>query len=109
VPNGCGVNYGEGVSMTTETATFDFPEVMRFDDCQALDEFLRGARGRDVELNCGQVKRLGGLAAQQIVVAQRTWAADGQDMVLTGFAEGLAPGLAALGLDVLPELEEAAG
>ena len=53
--------------MTDQIATFDLPPVMKSEDCQKLDAFLRNHEDQLVSLNCRDVTRIGGQAAQVIV------------------------------------------
>ncbi|MEO1639374.1 MAG: STAS domain-containing protein [Pseudomonadota bacterium] len=68
--------------MTNDTSRFALPAVVRMEDCEALSQFLKDARGAAATVDCSGVTRLGGLAAQMIIVAKRTWAADDQPLEL---------------------------
>jgi anti-anti-sigma regulatory factor len=68
--------------MTAETAIFELPAAMKIDDCQALHAFLHTAQDQPVTINCGHVTRLGGLAAQLLLISSQIWASKGVDFLL---------------------------
>lgn len=62
--------------MPPDTATFDLPPLLKLEECQQLHSFLQQSAGTPVTLNCADVTRLGGLPAQLITMAAKTWAED---------------------------------
>ncbi|MEM8537766.1 MAG: STAS domain-containing protein [Pseudomonadota bacterium] len=87
--------------MTEETATFYLAPAMRLEQCEAFDAFLRASRADAVTVDCANVSRLGGMAAQQIVMAQKIWAAAGHEFALINVSDGMQKSLSTLGLDIL--------
>lgn len=87
--------------MTLETATYDLPTVPKFEDCQNLHSFLQNAVGTPVVVNCNAVTRIGGLAAQILCMAAKTWAADGVPLRFADPTADCRESLKTLGLDTL--------
>lgn len=89
---------GTTVQMTTEAATFELPATMKIDDCHALHTFLAAAQDRPVVINCDQVVRLGGLAAQLLFFGLRLWTSKGVSYSLSDPSEGFTQCLSDLGM-----------
>lgn len=87
--------------MTSECATFDLPEVMKLEDCQALHAFLQEHQGTAVILNCAAVTRISGLAAQMIHFAAGEWAGDDAGFSLHEASPGCHESLTTLGFESL--------
>lgn len=68
--------------MTQDSSRFALPDVVRMEDCEALATFLSDTRGAAATVDCSAVSRLGGLAAQMLLIAQRSWADEGQTLTL---------------------------
>ena len=69
------------------TAALALPAVLDIQAAEALRVQLLGARGRPLSLDGSSVERLGGLCLQVLLSAQRTWAADGHDLVVDPASE----------------------
>lgn len=63
-----------------------------------LADRLRQMRGRDIVLEAGAVEHLGAHAAQTLMIAAASWAADGHALRLSGLSDSAAAHLAALGI-----------
>lgn len=87
--------------MTVEPATYQLPENMRVEDCVALDQFLRDAADRPVQLDAAQTAKFGGLAAQVIAAHQKIRAGGGATLVIDAPSDGLHAALNTLGLVAL--------
>ena len=84
--------------MTADAATFQLPEAMKIDACQALHAFLLEAQDQPVRIDCSAVKRLGGLAAQLIAMGAKTWAHKGHAFEILNPSEGFQDSLETLGI-----------
>lgn len=91
------------LTMTLPATTFDIPMSPKVEDCQKLHAFLQQAVGTPVVLNCKGVARLGGLVAQIICMAAKTWAADGVPLHLVQPTDQCRENLEMLGLGSLLE------
>lgn len=87
--------------MTPDTATFDLPPVLKLEECQQLHTFLQQSVGTPITLNCGAVTRLGGLPAQLIAMAAKSWALDDVPMLLANPTDNFRDCLQSLGLDAV--------
>lgn len=87
--------------MTLDTAIYNLPMAPKLEDCQNLHAFLQDAVGTPVEVNCNAVTRLGGLAAQILCVAAKTWAAEGVPLRFADPSTECRDSLTMLGLDTL--------
>ena len=58
---------------------------------------LLEARGRDVALEAGEVRRLGGQCLQVLIAARNAWAADGRAFELRGPSPAFIDGAALMG------------
>ena len=84
--------------MTADAATFELPESMKIDACQQFHAFLLEAQDKPVHIECGGVKRLGGLAAQLIAMGMQTWSREGQTFEIMNPSQGFQDSLETLGL-----------
>lgn len=92
--------------MPSDTVTFDLPPVLKLEECQQLHAFLLESVGTPVTLNCAAVTRLGGLPAQLITMAARTWAAEDVPLELADPSDGFRESLQTLGLDAVLDGDE---
>jgi len=69
------------------TAALALPAVLDIQAAEPLRVQLLGARGRSLTLDASSVERLGGLCLQVLLSAQRTWAAEGHDLVVDPASE----------------------
>ena len=58
---------------------------------------LVGLRGHPVELDAGEVRRIGGQCLQVLLAARATWATDGQDFSIVNPSPDFLEGLALMG------------
>jgi chemotaxis protein CheX len=58
---------------------------------------LRGARGRDVALEAGEVRRVGGQCLQVLIAARAAWAADGRAFEYRDASAAFIDGVALMG------------
>lgn len=90
--------------MPPDTATFDLPPVLKLEECQQLHSFLQQSAGTPVTLNCAAVTRLGGLPAQLITMAAKSWAEDNMPLAFAAPSADFRNCLDTLGLtDFLTE------
>lgn len=94
--------------MTDQIATFDLPAVMKAEDCQELDTFLRAHHDQTVILNCNAVTRVGGQAAQLIAAHMKFRKGDNCELTLQTPSEGFVAGLQTMGLLEIITAESAA-
>lgn len=86
------------------TATFELTATMKIDDCEKLHQFLEGAQGEPIEINCADVTRFGGLAAQLLLMGQKQWATNGHAFTLSNQTDAFERSIRDLGLnDLLPQ------
>jgi chemotaxis protein CheX len=74
------------------------PPTFNHDRCGQLSEQLSACRGFPVQVDAAQVHRLGALAAQLLLVAQRTWAHDVIAFKIESPSAGFSDSLRRLGL-----------
>jgi len=84
--------------MVAEIATYTLPKVMKIDDCAQLYQFLLGAQGQAVVLDCSEVSRLHGLGVQMIIMAAKLWHAASISFHLEAPSEDFVTGCKTLGL-----------
>lgn len=84
--------------MMAQTAIFELPAAMKIDDCQALHAFLDAAQDQPVTIDCRQVTRLGGLAAQLLLIGSRLWTSKGVAFTLSDPSEEFTQCVSDLGL-----------
>lgn len=65
---------------------------------EALVEKLHAFRGQDLTLDASQIDHLGAHAAQTILIAAKTWAADGHSFAVTALSETAGMHLQILGI-----------
>lgn len=75
------------------------PEFLDLKAAVPLHRALLDQRGKDVEVDASQVRRLGGLCLQVLLSAVSTWAADGRRLVFLNLSVSFVEGLQRLGLD----------
>ena len=84
--------------MSAVCAEFDLPPVMKLEDCEVFNNFLQDAIGQPVAINCGQVTRLPGLAAQSLLAAKRRWETDELPFSLNNMTDDFIGSVERLGL-----------
>lgn len=90
--------------MTAEIAIYDLPPVMKLEDCQELENFLQQSIETPVTLNCKEVTRFTGLAAQMLACATAAWTEKGLPFHFVDATPGCIESLETLGLeDVIAE------
>lgn len=91
--------------MTGGAAKFELPAIMKIENCEELHAFLVTAQSQDIEIDCSKVERLGGLAAQMLLVADVSWRHKALSVTLKDPSSGFCRDLARLGLcdRLLPE------
>jgi chemotaxis protein CheX len=82
------------------------PTRMNFQAARELHARLVVLRAQDVEIDASHVEFLGGIAAQTLIAAQRTWHGDGRRFDLLRPSGGFCASLADLGLTPLVTLSE---
>jgi anti-anti-sigma regulatory factor len=93
--------------MTATIPPYQLPAVMTLEDCEKLRDQLNTSYDAAVTLQCDQVTRLPGLAAQLILAAQRSWQTRGLDFELANVSLACQENITALGLDQLLHAEGA--
>lgn len=89
---------GTDLIMSENNDTFMLPELIRMEDCDAIDAFLRSCEGKTAQLEGGNVRKCGGMAAQLILAHQGFYRAQGKDVTVTAPSAELAAALNTLGL-----------
>jgi len=84
--------------MPEDTDTFSLPAVIKMEDCDAIDAFLRNCEGAKIQLDGENVQKLGGMAAQLILAHQVFHRAQGRDLTVTVPSAELAAALDTMGL-----------
>ena len=84
--------------MTADSVNFEMPPLMKVEDCEAFFTFLQNATGKAVSLQCGEVTRITGLAAQMILIAAQSWAAENTPFQMVDPSAGCIKSLDTLGL-----------
>lgn len=93
--------------MTCDSATYALPSATRLEDCQRLYAFLEQSADQAVALDCGAVTRLGGLAAQMILMASKSWSDNDLQFALKNATADCVDNLKTLGLHDHLIVEEA--
>ncbi len=94
--------------MTTNIPPYHLAAVMTPEDCEQLHGYLNAAYESAVMIKCDAVTRLPGLAAQLLVMAQKSWQQRGFDFALSNISPACADSLETLGLHQLLAQEGAA-
>ena len=84
--------------MTADSVNFEMPPLMKVEDCEAFFTFLQNAAGKAVSLQCGEVTRITGLAAQMILFAAHKWAAENAPFQMVNLSAGCIESLDILGM-----------
>ncbi|MGJ8623647.1 MAG: hypothetical protein ACSHW1_12810 [Yoonia sp.] len=77
---------------------YALPEILRMEECTALDTFLRDHADQPVQLDGQQVQKLGGLAAQAIVAHLTIRAEGAATLELCNTSDAMRDAFALLGL-----------
>jgi chemotaxis protein CheX len=85
-------------STTIEANRLNLPEVLDTAAAPDLADRLRSVRGAAVELDAGEVRRLGGLCAQVLVSAAKSWEADGAKLTVKNPSPEMIEALRLMGL-----------
>lgn len=85
------------------TATLTLPAVLDLSQAGPLRDQLLALRGQSVILDGSAVERLGGLCLQVLISAQRSWAEDGQSLIIDGVSDSFAKQWSAFGASDLGE------
>ncbi|MCK0095588.1 STAS domain-containing protein [Yoonia sp. F2084L] len=83
------------------TATFELTATMKIDDCEKLHQFLESAQDEPVEIDCTNVTRLGGLAAQLLLMGQKQWATKDHAFTLSNPTDAFETSIRDLGVNDL--------
>jgi len=92
--------------MTDDSAVFQLPAVMKMEDCERLHEFVAAHEASDVTIDASIVDRLGGLAAQTLVMAQLISQKHGTGFQITAPSSGFLQSISLLGLTDLLSSEQ---
>lgn len=92
--------------MQTPNSTFVLPDVMDLKAAAPLLAELTALRGQDLELDAGQVQRLGGQCLQVLLAAAAAWKQDGAAFVIRQSSEAFSEGLQLMGAEarLTPEI-----
>ncbi|SFR43872.1 STAS domain-containing protein [Yoonia tamlensis] len=93
--------------MTTPAPPYQLAALMTLEDCEKLHEHLNTAYESAVTLDCAEVTRLPGLAAQLLAMAQKSWEQRGFAFALTNVSDACKENLQTLGLAQLLTHKEA--
>ncbi len=74
---------------------------------ETLAETLRARRGADIAVDLTGVEAFGAHAAQTLIVAHRSWEADGRILSVSGLSRAAAEALDTLGLAKTPPFDGA--
>jgi chemotaxis protein CheX len=85
--------------MTVPSGAYRLAPVLDLNAAGALHADLLARRGAPLEIDGGDVQRLGGLCLQVLLSARRTWAEDGLPFNLATPSEPMSSALALLGVD----------
>jgi chemotaxis protein CheX len=94
--------------MQTQTSNFALPDVLDLKAAGPLLADLSALRGQDIELDAGQVQRLGGQCLQVLLAAAAAWKQDGASFVIRQSSEAFREGLQLLGAEarLTPEIAQ---
>lgn len=79
-------------------ATVKLPAILDLNAAAPLRSDLLVLRGEPVEIDAGDVQRLGGLCLQVLMSAKATWARDGFAFRLTNLSEAFRENLSLFGM-----------
>ncbi|MCG3267093.1 STAS domain-containing protein [Yoonia sp. I 8.24] len=94
--------------MTTNAPPYQLAAVMTPEDCEKLHDYLNTAYESAIMVKCDAVTRLPGLAAQLLVMAQKSWQQRGFGFALSDISPACADSLKTLGLQQFLAQEGAA-
>lgn len=77
---------------------YELPAVLDTSAAATILKEFKARRGRSIEIDAGQVQRVGALALQVLVSAELTWAKDGMAIALTNPTKELMSALELVGL-----------
>lgn len=81
-------------------AALALPETLDLKAAGPLKSAFMARRGEPVEVDAGQVRRLGGLCLQILLAAHKAWADDGKSFSITGPSEAFVETTRLFGADV---------
>lgn len=81
-------------------AALALPETLDLKAAGPLKSAFMARRGEPVEVDAGQVRRLGGLCLQILLAARKAWADDGKPFSITGPSEAFVETTRLFGADV---------
>lgn len=81
-------------------AALALPETLDLKAAGPLKSAFMARRGEPVEVDAGQVRRLGGLCLQILLAARKAWADDGKSFSITGPSEAFVETTRLFGADV---------
>jgi chemotaxis protein CheX len=84
--------------MSEAKNSLSLPEVLDTSAAPALADSLRSVRGAPIELDGGEVRRLGGLCAQVLLSAAKSWEADGVKLTVKNPSSEMTEALRLMGL-----------
>lgn len=76
----------------------ELPECLDSSAAEAVRNLFLSVRGRSIEVDASQVRRVGAQSLQILIAATRTWQADGQSYRLVNPSPALTDTIALLGL-----------
>ncbi|MFN3616232.1 MAG: STAS domain-containing protein [Rubrimonas sp.] len=88
-----------GSKAASSVMRLDLPEVLDTAAAPSLADSLRTMRGAPLELNAADVRRFGGLCAQVLLSAAKSWSADGARLTVHNPSPELVESLRLMGLE----------
>ncbi|WP_337266069.1 STAS domain-containing protein [Oryzifoliimicrobium ureilyticus] len=88
------------MAVKKSVATLSLAPVLDLNEAAALRDKLLSMRGEDVSIDASAVQRLGGLCAQVLAAAEKTWDQDSRSLRFSAVSDAFEKTMQLIGVDI---------